>query len=285
MGLRCMRRDPATGSYSYNDSYALNSGNARLRRGTNTSQGSHQYYRAGLVMGRFSSPTAFTPTNPDYYTEAIWASDAAKNAPGWNQIVGWDQLYQDEYNNGNHDPGFQNNTRVLYFDKQIWVKSFATGLWRRLGGIYGANLGFTGTLPTFAAENQPTDYQQGVMGGIGDSTRTVPPSGSNSSGTYYVPHSYWGYRSDYTPSDLAAVCIVGKVSLILHDNSGPDDRHLSRYLYAIGGDYYPTTNVHPYPGIGTSAHLRVTAKWPEWEYRVMHTETWADFLASHPTVT
>ena len=276
--LRDMRKDPATGPFSYIDSYAQNDAYWYLRE---ESFGSSQATRAQLSMGRFGTSAAFTSANPDV-GELSWVTDPAlRGISVWPQLVGWDQTGL-AGPNGLHAEGWQNNTRCLYWGKELWVK-WSNGTWERIatggevnGGSYWPNFSYA-----------DGDFWNGVLTGAADmrhelggtSLRTVPAGGPD---RYRIPHTYYGYISGLDSANIVSVCSVGRASLVLHDPSGPDDRDSSRYLYALGADWYANVEGF-YPGVGTSRMKYVRAKWPDWQYHVMHTDSWADFLASHPT--
>jgi hypothetical protein len=97
--------------------------------------------------------------------------------------------------------------------------------------------------------------------------------------SYYFWHGY-GSPTAIDPYDVADVLVSTKVSLVIDDTDGPDDRAASRFMVAVGADYYPNTALAVYPGVGTSRHKLVTARWPDFQYAVMHTMTEAQFNAA-----
>lgn len=282
-----MRRDPASGTFDYMGSYALNDSRLYLRTRLRASS---QYTRAGLVMNRYPDPRAFTSTNPDYQTELSYVSSSApeRNHTLWTGLMWWSQIYLDEAfasQANKHAPGYQNNTRVLFWDAMVWIKR-TNGTWERL--IYVPNVddgeawypdftsGQTSSAPGYDARTE--------LGGM--SVRTTPPTGVASDGLYRIQHPYGGLRS-WDAQNVAEVLSCCKTALVLHDPSGPDDRQYSRFLAACGADYYPTPQPGQLPyyyGIGTSRHKHVRAVYPAFQHHVMHTDTWAGIAASHPQV-
>ncbi|MGE0797288.1 MAG: hypothetical protein AB7G13_28750 [Lautropia sp.] len=276
--LRDMRRDPATGNYSYLDSYAQNDAVWYLR---NESYSSSQATRAQLSMGRFGTSAAFTSANPDV-GEVSWVGNDIKAIPVWPQLVGWDQTGL-AGSDGRHAAGWQNNTRCLYWRKELWIKR-SNGVWSRIatggqlnGATYWPNFSYAGGDFWNGNSTGQVDMRHELNG---TSVRPVPAGGPD---RYRVPHTYFGYVGGLDSANIVSVCSVGRASLVLHDPNGPDDRDASRFLYALGADWYPPGGYVVYPGVGTSRMKFVRAKWPDWQYHVMHTDTWANFLASHPT--
>lgn len=282
-GLRDMRKDPATGSYTYLQSYADNDAPTRLRSESYTSS---QETRAQLTMGAWGTQKAWDPAfNLDYNIDASWVGGTERAVVAWPTLVGWDQLYQSSYNSGQHATGFQNNSRVRVWDKELWVRRISTGTWVRLATAGDTN-GETWR-PNFN-EYGGSRWNGSISGtgvdirgeGNGLSFRTDPPSGPD---RFWVPHTYYGYVT-VNPYDIDAICSFGKAALIKHNENGVDDRDFCHYLYALGADWYPPSGSGAsYPGAGTSRAKRVIAKYPDWQYHIMHTMSWNDFLASHPT--
>jgi len=284
-----MRVDPATNPANYLQSYALNDAPTRLRTETGPSS---QQTRAQLTMGHWGTQRAWDRNyNRDYDVEGLdWIQQRERDVTYWPTLVGWDQLYQSTENNGQHLPGFVGNTRVLVFGKELWVRLISTGNWIRIatgselnGETWRPNFsdyggGFWGGQYTTGNPDDPVDIRH-ELGGT--SFRTRPASGT---ARYYVPHTYYGYAT-VDPWNVNAVCSLGKASLILHNGAGTDDRDYSQYLYGLGADWYPPYSGPYYPGVGTSRSKYVRAKYPNWQYHVMHTLTWNEFLASHPNVT
>lgn len=277
--LRDMRKDPAAGSFSYQDSYAPNDAYWYLREESNPSS---QATRAQLSMGRFGTSAAFTNANPDNF-ELGWVQQRERNVAKWTRITGWDQGGLPGPD-GRHASGYQGNSRVLAFGKELWVKR-TNGVWQRIatGGVCNGEVwrpnfqDYGGSRWNGSVSGQGVDMRD-ENGGT--SWRTSPIGGPD---RYWVPHLYYGLQG-IDPDTVIGVCSIGRTSLVLHNAGGPDDRDLCRYMYSLGADWYPPDGVTAfYPGVGTSRMKFVRAKWPDWQYHVMHTDTWANFLASHPT--
>jgi len=281
-----MRKNPASYTGDYAQSYAVNDARLRLRNETNYSS---QSEKASLAMGRFGTSQAFTTTNPDFVLELqSWYTRSHGDIPIWPEIISWDQLFQSEEGNGDGATGYIGNTRVLLFNKQIWIKKFSTGQWHRIaksdysdGEVWRPNFQeYGGNKPVANGGN--FDFRSETAG---VSVRTNPAIGSD---RYWVPHTYFG-KTTVDPRDVSAVCSTGCTSLILHDSNRADDRDASRFLYAIGADWYPPRGEDGkytayFYGIGTPRHKYVRAKWPAFQYHVMHTETWANITASYPNI-
>lgn len=275
-----MRRHDGTAGYI--DSYARNDDGIWGR------YGSSQAVRATLVQGRYASPVAWTTTNPDFQEELSYGGvDFAKNEV-WTRILPWthiwlSQTYRDTHAGGSFvKPG---NTRVMIWDVQVWVKSKATGAWRQAcssntpgGEWWSPNfrdyLGGSQSVPGAYRIESSTGYP---------SIRTVYASTGRTTGDdafidYWLWHGYGSFGT-IDGADVADVVASSRVSLVLDDPAGVDDRADSRYLYSMGADYYPAGKLSTYPGVGTSRQRIVTARYPNFEYHVMHTMTQAQFDA------
>ena len=274
-----MRRDD--GSNGYINSYARNDDGIWGRYGS--SQGT----RATLVQGRYASPLAWTNTNPDYQEELTYGgADASKNEV-WTRVFPWTHIWLTETYRDRHTGSFvkPGNTRVMIWDVQVWVKSKATGQWRQAcssntpsGEWWSPN--FRDYLG--GAQSVTGGYRIEAATGY-PSVRTVyAPTGRTTGDDAYVDYWLWhGYGSfgAIDGEDVADVVASSRVSLVLHDPAGVDDRADSRYLYSMGADYYPAGKLPTYPGVGTGRQRIVTARYPNFEYHTMHTMTLAQFNA------
>src|SRR5690606_12682271 len=162
-------------------------------------------------------------------------SAAERNIPFWTRLIAWDGLFQSEEGGGNGAPGFQNNTRVLTWDKQLWVK-YSNGQWVRLAQANTTSgRGWRPNCRDYGGATLVTNGgnldARNELGGT--SLRTNPGQGTQ---RYWVPHMYYGLTT-VDPSQIVAVLSTGKTALVLHNSSGPDDRDASRYLYHIGADW------------------------------------------------
>jgi hypothetical protein len=220
------------------------------------------------------------------------ASDSPFRTQQWGRILQWNHIFMGTTYKDNHLPGFINNTRVMIFGSEIWVKSKATGLWRQAG----ASNTSTGEWwsPDFVTyngsyENTPNNYRIEASTSYPSILPVRAPHGSSriwhTDANYWLWHGYTLMR-DIDGPDVADVISMCKISLVVNDATKTDDRDKSRYLFAVGADYYPASGtLSTYPGIGTARHTFVTAKWPNWQWSVMHTMTEAQFNATggYPT--
>lgn len=269
VALSDMRRPGWAGSYL--GSYSANDD---VLWGRSAVSYSSQSERAQLSMGRYASPTAFTSTNPDYF-ELGWISDPAVLNATWGRLIFWNQVYLSNTYRDSHLPGFVNNTRVVSFNHQVWIKRKSTGTWDQIV-FQPMNLGGEAWSATFrvAGDSGDFDIRTETFG-----FRSVRPvmDATAPNVPYWVPHGYIGLVG-INGADIAEVISTQAAALTLHDPSGADDRDYARFLLACGADYYPTTgSLSVYPGVGTSRHKFVTAKWPNYQWHVMHTMTEAQF--------
>jgi lysophospholipase L1-like esterase len=268
-------------SGAYMDSYAPNDDTIWGRRST-----SSQYRRASLVMGRYASSLAFTTTNPDY-TETSYITDTRVTQTTWNRLILWNHIWLSGTYKDQHVSGFINNTRVMFWDLQVWTKSKSTGQWTRhsftdsTGGEWWSPdfrlyLGAYTSTPANYRTEPDTSYKsvKTVYAPTGQTTTTAADYGVD----YWLGHG-WAGLGAIDGNDIADVVASMKCSLVIDDLSLSDDREFSRYLVSVGADYYPDNNHYFYPGVGTSRQRFLRAKWPNWEYRVMHTMTQAQFEA------
>jgi hypothetical protein len=290
VALTDMRKDPATGTYSYVQSYATNEAKWYLRTRLNYSS---QYERAQLTMGRYPNPNAFTTTNPDYQNELSYVSagNAARTWPNWKGLMWWAQLCLSEAfaaNANKHAAGYQNNTRVVIWDIQVWIKLASTGNWsRQINVNVPSGEAWYPDFTSGLTESLP-GYDARIETGTGlKSFRTTPSTGVASDGLYRVQHPYGGLTS-YPHTDVGEVLASCRAALVLHDSTGSDDRDASRFMLSTGADYYPETTpgsgLPYYFGVGTSRLKYVRAKFPSFQYHVMHTASWASLAASYPDV-
>lgn len=286
VALTDMRKDPSTGNYSYMDSYAVN-GTRPLHR--NETSYSSQSDRAQLTMNRYPNTQAFTTTNPDYQSELSYVSgsDPARTTANWDRIIFWAQIYNSaDHADGNHAAGYTGNSRVLLWNAQIWVKR-TSGIWERIVNV-NPDSG-EAWRPNFREGPSGPNFDMRTNdGGTGfTSYRPVPALGLDSGGRYWQMHPYGGLGG-WNTANIAEVLVSCKTALVRHDTSLTDDRDASRFVAACGADYYAPNSSggsgsYLY-GAGTSKHKQVRAKYPDFQYHVMHTATWNDLAASYPDV-
>lgn len=285
VALRDMRIPGYAGSYL--TSYAPNIANPWGRNAQG--QGSAQATKASLLMGRYASPDAFDPgINPDY-AWVSWADYAPVNTQAWPEILIWNQVYLTEQYTVNHLPGWINNTRVMFWDAQCWLKSKSTGQWSRVAfsnSWSGHAISADFTVERFGDTPERDMRSESSTGGT--SVRLVYSSTVPNSGYPLPNYPYWGFhgysggRQPIDGPDIADVVVSCKLSLVVHDPFYADDREFARFTVGLGADYYPPAGgIYVYPGVGTSRHKLVTARWPTWEYLVMHTMTEAQFNAAN----
>lgn len=278
------------GVTDYIASYAPNESRPLGRRANGSLSG--QYIRASLVMGRFPNASAFNGTNPDFASELSYRSSANLAdlaSRSWAEILPWSHVYCGEPWGVSHAPGWVDNTRVLMWDWQVWVKSRQTGQWVRIVAVDDYDGFFMS--PPFDVENPsgvPRDVRLESFGLR--SVRLVYGNGAPyASAPYWAYHGFaGGVRSLNQPgigifggNDVADVAVSMKTALTLHSTAVTDDRDFSRFVVAVGADYYPTPRVYDYPGVGTSRHKLVRAKYPQFQYVVMHTMTQAQLFAAN----
>lgn len=267
----------------YRDSYAPNEVRPLGRRANGNF--STQYVRALLVQGRYPTAEGFTTANPDYELELEWNGPAViadLASRSWGEILTWNHIYcTDEFGTA-HAPGWVNNSRALWFGFETWLRSKASGQWSRL--IFADNWDGHPISPTFVHEDFAGTWKDFRSEANGlqsvrlmyDNNAPYASSGSN----YWAFHGYAGGVTSFTASDVADVLVFAKVSLVLHNPSAPDDRAFTKYAVSIGADYYPSPRIYLYPSVGVSRHKLLKARWPEWQYIVMHTMTEAQLAAT-----
>ena len=268
VALRDMRIPGHSGSYM--SSYAANDDTWWLRNPL-----SAQRTKAVLVMGRYPTSEAWNPSiNPDY-SEASWVPSELHNLT-WNSLSQWGHVLLGDTYTLNHAPGFQNNTRVMLWGTELWVKSKATGQWtRRIFENGGANQG-NWYHPNFVTWYLSSPGNNILDPNTGYQSVRLPMFSSDP--RYWLWHP-WTAGVTIDPWDVADVISTIRSSLVLHDPNGVDDRAYSRFLVAVGADYTPTTSTDLYPSVGTSRHKFCTARWPNWQLHVMHTMTEAQLNA------
>lgn len=283
IGLSDMRR---SGFTNYFDTYARNDAGPTGRQGPNVNgssspnNGSSQYIRAGLTQGRYilNAEAWNSSINPDY-NEISYLIGSSLQTTEYGRCTWWCQIFCADPYGASHTGAWENNTRVLIFDPEIWIKSKSTGQWtlaRSFNTIAGESFS-----PNFNNYMNQVDLRQEVSSGYW-SARPIYSSGEPTGWGYYIFHGYGGGVFSVDKNDIADIISLCKTSLVIHDTFNYDDRDDSRYLFAVGADWYPTTGGLPYyPGIGTSKHKLVTAKWPSWQYHVMHTMTTAQWNAAN----
>lgn len=269
-----MRIPGHTGSYA--SSYAP--GDGQFWAGTN-----QWTYRSWLSMGRY----VYTPPggpcdgynpaiNPDYADGTAWETDPNIINGVYTQYLPWgQQMVSAAVQSPNSVTGWNHNTRTMFFDAEIWQKSKNTGLWTRL------------------AAGQPlndvlcnVDYQGGNIFNASDSRLEAITGGKSYRPTYLstarirpykVAHMFFERFVTFlnnNSADVADVLTFVKVSNVLHNPAGVDDRDTSALMVSWGCDAYNPSGGFPIqPGLGISRPRLVRAKWPNWEWLVFHTMT------------
>ena len=279
VALECMRR-PGQPSPYFPDSYALNEAKPLGRRaGGNLSS---QYDRAVLVMGRYLDSRAFSAsTNPDFgelaYLDSGTLSDLSGRA--WNELLMWSQVYVAEPFSASILQ--TTNTRLALWDWRMLIQSVSTGAWSQIA--FSDN--FFGHLisPNFVFEypTSPAVDERIESSGF-KSIRPVYDAAApyaSSGFPYWAHHGYTGGNQFVTASDVAQIIVSCKASLVLHNASGVDDRGDAPYVLGLGVDAYPTPRIYLYPSVGCSRHRRIRARFPDYQFCVMHTMTEAQLEA------
>jgi hypothetical protein len=236
-----------------------------------------QYRGPCLVMGNLCGPEAFTPVNPYYKAEISWMSQATLDwlkSFGWTGIMQWGQVYQSAHG---HGPNYKGNTRVQLRNLRLYQKR-KNGQWFLVrhaskpgGAFYTSN---------FA---DPRDFRERIRteasGGL---SFTLPVSEAR---TY---HFWWGdmiaSEGAFDPSDIAAIFSTAEARVVLDDSNGPNDLDESRFVLAMGADYYPDRSMgaNPvYPGVGTGRHKLITKEWQAFN---MHTISEEELRANPPPI-
>lgn len=239
--------------------------------------------RAALQIGRYARGVeAFNPAiNPDY-SEVAWVTDPVALTLEPPRLLPWSTLHLSDTYQSDHLPGWINNTRCKIWDWHLWIKSKATGQWNLV--LNTNNLAGSG----YDARYNPMGSQYLDIRTESDglrSVRIINDAGAPYAG-YYTAHTWPGFGT-IVPADVADVMVCFRASLVLHNPALTDDRTLTRYLLAAGADYYPASGgvYVAWPGVGYSRHKWVTARWPEYQWHVLHTMTEAQFEApgGYPT--
>jgi hypothetical protein len=263
-------RKPGQPTPYYPNSYALNDDTWWLRISE-----SAQKTRAVLVQGRYPTSEAWNPSINQDYGEVSWLG-SEYSTKTWNRLSWWNHVMLGDTYKNNHAAGFTGNTRVMIWGTELWVKSKSIGVWtRRLHGDLQTGDWWE---TNFTAARNRTDFGasayriEASTGYMSVRTPNVPEW------TYALWHG-WSASVDIDPWDVADVISVQRTALVLHDPLGIDDRDASRFLAGCGADYIPTDALGWYPGVGTSKAKFVRAKWPNWQFHVMHTMTEAQIRA------
>lgn len=266
----------------YGESYAVNQVRPAGRRANGNL--STQWIRALLVQGRYPTAEGFTTANPDYALEIAWNDPAVISdlaARSWGEILIWNHIYCTEEWGTQHAPGWINNSRAMWFGFETWLRSKATGQWSRL--VYSDSWGGHPIAPDFTVEDFGGTWRDLRTESNGyQSVRLMYDNNAPYAGlgyNYWAFHGYAGGVQAFNASDVADVFVCARVSLVQHNASLLDDREFTRYAVSLGADYYPSPRTYIYPSVGVSRHKLLRARWPEWQFLVMHTMTEAQ-LAS-----
>lgn len=228
------------------------------------------------------------------------------------RLLFWNQILLDATLQFNHAPGYTGNSRVMMWGTEVWVK--LSGTWTRLspspanaftGEVWsprfnqfgGAAVSSTGVIST---EANVAVYANNIDARIESATgymsaRPAPyvslagQKTTPQDAPYWQWHGFSGGLNTINPANVQDILVLHKTALVLHTQapSGTDDRDYARFLLACGADYYPASGVtvdgNPnfVPGVGTSRHKYVRAKYPNWQWHVMHTMTEAELAAAN----
>lgn len=238
-------------------------------------------YGSSVQMGDYPNPLAFNPAYNPYAAEVAWANTPPTNQTTWSRMNQWYHAGLGETYTLNHAPGWINNTYVMVWGHELWIKSRATGNWTRRvndlnldGGwidpnIVGWQYPSWSLLPNDSRLNPETGYREWRM--------VYPTTGE----WPYLGIHAWSTMITIDPYDVGGVISLFRSSLTVRDPAKSDDRDSSRFLLAAGSDYMPDdSRVVLYPGCGGSRMKFVRAKWPNWQFHVMHTMTEAQIRAS-----
>ena len=238
--------------------------------------------RAMLQRGRYALPEAFNPAvNPDY-SEVTWVTDPVAINLVPTRILPWIVCHLSDTYESDHLTGWNNNTRCQVWDWHLWIKSKSTGQWSLLlnNNVLGGN-GYDARYNPLGTQYLDIRTESNGL----RSVRVINDASAPYAG-YYTPHCWCGFAS-ITASDIADIMICVKTSLVVHDPTKADDRAYTRYLLSAGGDYYPPSGgiTVAWPAIGMSRMKWVEARWPDYQWHVLHTMTESQFEApgGYPT--
>lgn len=279
VAIECMRR-PGFPTPYFPDSYALNEAKP-LGRQVN-GNGSSQYDRAVLVMGRYLDSRAFSPsTNPDFqelaYLDSATLSDLASRS--WNELLMWCQVYVAEPYTAAILQTM--NQRLVLWDWRMLIQSVSTGQWTQsaYSDAYFGHL----ISPDFRFEYPATPAVNERIEASGyKSVRPVYDAAAPYAGQgfpYWAFHGYTGGNQFVTASDVAQIVVSCKMSRIVDNPALPFDAAERPFAFGLGVDAYPTPRIYLYPSVGCSRHRQVAAVWPDYQFCVMTTQTEAQINA------
>lgn len=279
VAIECMRR-PGFPTPYFPDSYALNEAKP-LGRQVN-GNGSSQYDRAVLVMGRYLDSRAFSPsTNPDFqelaYLDSATLSDLASRS--WNELLMWCQVYVAEPYTAAILQTM--NQRLVLWDWRMLIQSVSTGQWIQsaYSDAYFGHL----ISPDFRFEYPATPAVNERIEASGyKSVRPVYDAAAPYAGQgfpYWAFHGYTGGNQFVTASDVAQIVVSCKMSRIVDNPALPFDAAERPFAFGLGVDAYPTPRIYLYPSVGCSRHRQVAAVWPDYQFCVMTTQTEAQINA------
>lgn len=235
--------------------------------------------KAWLAMGRYiyTPPgqvvEAYTSTNPDV-AELSYLSSSPVRYEVYTRWLPWGhQFVGSSTQTPNSVTGWNHNTRQLFYDVQLWQRSKNTGLWSLLRAGQPLNDVLSSVSYQEQSFNQSDSRSDTTTGG-----KSYRPTRDTSAPTRPYRVAHW-FINDFTPigstADIADVLLCCRTSLILHDPNGTDDRGTSNLISSIGCDPYPASSGVGLaaPPVGISKPRRVSAKWPNWEWLILHTMT------------
>jgi hypothetical protein len=211
--------------------------------------------------------------NPDVsYLDFV--TDPAARFGVYDRFLVWGQLLvSDSAKSPNTATGWAHNTRAMIFDQEMWQRSKNTGAWTRRSlsntfnyALYSLNFLESVWLGADARrEGSINNYYSFRV--TQDAAAPIAP--------YRIPHWYTNeFVQIGNTADVADLMVAFKVSLVLQDPNGVDDRATSAHMVSAGLDaYLQGANPIIIPGCGISRPRLVRALWPNWEWCVMHTMT------------
>ncbi|MXG89070.1 hypothetical protein [Nocardioides flavescens] len=175
--------------------------------------------------------------------------------PGpFHAISAWGQVYEAA------DGSPATNVRVACREISVWLL-MRSGRWRRVNAsraVNGANYveDFSGNA------SKPTDLRTEPGGAV-----------SATLGGGWNFHLYsTRARAVIDPAQVEGVVSLFSAKVVMDDPSGPDQRHLARWLASAGADYWLDSTVAPAPGTVADAGIG-KARWvtPQWRTFTMST--------------
>lgn len=238
--------------------------------------------RANLMMGRYIHTPAgqvvecYTVANPDR-DELAYVEGSDITFDVYSRWLPWGHLFVGSSSQSpNSVTGWSHNSRQMFYDVELWQRSKNTGQWTLLRAGQPGNDVLSSVNYVEQEFNLSDSREETLTEG-----KSYRPTQDASAPIRPYRAAHW-FMDDYSPmgntADVADVLVFCKTSLVLNDPTGTDDRNSNKMVSSLGMDPYPAAGGvgRTAPGVGTSRPRVVTAKWPNWEWLVLHTMTEAE---------